>query len=94
MNGPTNTRKHLMYQMLTRRESCLSRSKGFVSSSRSNTNHSLGFSGTLLENSLFFILGLITTLDLRPLTEQKLPAILTAYLIAMIVNLEGTLNDI
>lgn len=48
----------------------------------------------LCENSWFCILGLITTLDLRPLSEQKLPAILAAYLIATIVNLEATSNDI
>lgn len=48
----------------------------------------------LCENSLFCILGLITTLDLRPLSERKLPAILAAYLIATTVNLEATSNDI
>lgn len=49
--------------------------------------------GMLCENSLFCILGLITTLDLRPLSERKLPAILAAYLIATTVNLEATSND-
>jgi len=50
-------RKHLMHRMLTRRQSRLSRSKGFVTISSSNANYSLGFSGTLVHcmRTVYFV---------------------------------------